>query len=79
MIGTVLGELSLSRGPEAVRTHRWVQVEIGGRLLTAMDLADARKGELVLVLSGEAARTIAMDCPGDWAVTAVVAPQGNNG
>lgn len=79
MIGIILGELPVSRGPGAVTERRWVQVKTEAGALEAVDLTGARKGDTVLLLTGETARKIAMDCPGDWAVAAVVEPQGKNG
>lgn len=79
MIGVILGELPVSRGPGAVTERRWVQVKTENGTVEAVALTRCRKGETVLLLAGETARTIAMDCPGDWAVAAVVAPSGNNG
>ena len=79
MIGIVLGELRLSRGPEPVREKRWVLVKTETGILEAVDLTGCQKGEQVLLLTGKAARTIAMDCPGDWAAAAVAAAQGQNG
>lgn len=79
MIGTIMGTLELSRGGELIREQRWVQVRSGSSALEAVDLAGCRKGDTVLLISGETARHFAPDCPGDWAVAAVLTGQGNNG
>lgn len=79
MIGMVLGEVHLERGLDAVRAHRWVQVKSEELTVVAVDLAKAEKGETVLLISGDAARMYTMDCPGAWAVAAVLGVNGNNG
>ena len=79
MIGMILGEVHLERGLEPVRTHRWVQVKSEDLTVVAVDLAKAEKGETVLLIPGEAARMYTMDCPGQWAVGAVLGVNGNNG
>lgn len=79
MIGMILGEVHLERGLDSVRTHRWVQVKSEERTIVAVDLAQAQKGETVLLIPGDAARMYTMDCPGNWAVGAVLGVHGNNG
>lgn len=72
MIGIVLGELALVRGSAPVLERRWVQVRAGEQTLPAVDLAGCAKGDVVLLVTGPAARIVAMGCPGDWAVAAVL-------
>ena len=79
MIGMVLGEVHLERGMEPVKAHRWVQVKSEERTCVAVDLAKAEKGETVLLIPGDAARMYTMDCPGQWAVAAVLGVNGNKG
>ena len=79
MIGMILGEVHLERGMEGVRNHRWVQVKSEDITVVAVDTVKAEKGETVLLIPGEAARMYTMDCPGQWAVAAVLGVNGNNG
>lgn len=79
MIGTVLGEVHLERGMDNVRAHRWVQVKSEDLTVVAVDPVNAEKGETVLLIPGDAARMYTMDCPGVWAVAAVLGVNGNNG
>ena len=79
MIGTVLGTLCPSGGLQQIREQRWVQVSAGGMMLAAADLAGCKKGDTVLVLSGDAAGRLCMGCCCDWAVAAVLGETGNNG
>lgn len=79
MIGTVLGEVHLKRGMDNVRAHRWVQVKSEDLTVVAVDPVNAEKGETVLLIPGDAARMYTMDCPGAWAVAAVLGVNGNNG
>lgn len=79
MIGMVLGEVHLERGMDNVRAHRWVQVKSEDLTVVAVDPVNAEKGETVLLIPGDAARMYTMDCPGAWAVAAVLGVNGNNG
>ena len=79
MIGMILGEVHLERGMDNVRSHRWVQVKSEDLTVVAVDPVNAEKGETVLLIPGEAARMYTMDCPGQWAVAAVLGVNGNNG
>lgn len=79
MIGMVLGEVHLERGLDSVRERRWVQVKSEDLTVVAVDLTEAQKGETVLLIPGDAARTYTMDCPGQWVVAAVLGVHGNNG
>ena len=79
MIGMVLGEVHLERGMDNVRAHRWVQVKSEDLTVVAVDPVNAEKGETVLLIPGDAARMYTMDCPGQWAVAAVLGVNGNNG
>lgn len=77
MIGTVLGTLCPSGGLQQVLEMRWVQVSAGGMMLAAVDMAGCKKGDTVLLLSGEAAGRVCMGCSCDWAVAAVLRETGN--
>lgn len=79
MIGMVLGELGFERSLACCGECKWIQVRWGGKILEAVDLVGCGKGDMVLLLSGDAARKIAMGCPGDWAAVAVLPGSGNNG
>ena len=79
MIGMILGEVHLVRGMDNVCSHRWVQVKSEDLTVVAVDPVNAEKGETVLLIPGEAARMYTMDCPGQWAVAAVLGVNVNNG
>ncbi len=72
MIGLVQEELTLMRGPEGFREHRWVLVQTGEKTIPAVDLAQCAVGDRVIVLEGSTLRGQFCLCPGDWAVAAVV-------
>lgn len=79
MIGMVLGEVHLERGMDSVVSRRWVQVKSEEQTFVAADLVKAEKGETVLLIPGDTARMYTTDCPGQWAVAAVLGVNGNNG
>ena len=76
MIGTVLGPLVLDRPVPEAAEKRFAQVRCGANLLTALDLVGAKKGDGVLVLTGEGAGRMCPELPVDAVILGIAA---NNG
>lgn len=76
MIGTVIGEVSLSRGVPGAAEKRFVQVRCGCALVTALDPVGVSAGERVLVAAGDNAGILCPEFPVDTVVLGIAA---NNG
>ena len=71
MIGTVIGEVSLSRGVPGAAEKRFVQVRCGGSLLTVLDPLGVSPGEMAVLTVGEGAARLCPEVPIDGAVLGV--------
>ena len=76
MIGTVIGEVTLSRGVPGAAEKRFVQVRCGTKLLTALDPVGVSAGEMVLLTMGEGASRICPEVPID---AVILGAAGNKG
>ena len=76
MTGIVVQELDPGRCPEAVGQWRWLRVRTTQGMIVAADGLNAAVGEQVLIVSGDAARSFALGCPGDWCVAGILNPEG---
>ena len=76
MIGTVIGEVSLSRGVPGAAEKRFVQVRCGCALVTALDPEGVSGGERVRVAAGDNAGSL---CPEFPVATVILGIAANNG
>ena len=76
MIGTVIGQICLSRGVPGAQDSRFVQVRCGCALVTALDPLGVQTGERVLVTAGDGAVRMCPEFPVD---TVILGVAGNNG
>ena len=76
MIGTVIGQVVLSRGLPGTETSRFVQVRCGCALVTALDPVGVQNGERVIVAAGDGAMRMCREFPVD---TVILGIAGNNG
>jgi microcompartment protein CcmK/EutM len=76
MIGTVIGQVVLSRGVPGAGESRFVQVRCGCALVTALDPLGVQTGERVLVTAGDGAVRMCPEFPVD---TVILGVAGNNG
>ena len=76
MIGTVIGEVTLSRGVPGAAEKRFVQVRCGCALVTALDPVGVGIGERVLVAAGDNAGSLCPEFPVDTVILGIAA---NNG
>ena len=68
MIGTVIGEVSLTRGVPGTEDSRFVQVRCGCALVTALDPVGVQMGERVLVAAGDGAMRMKHEFPADTVI-----------
>ena len=76
MIGTVIGQVVLSRGVPGAGESRFVQVRCGCALVTALDPLGVQTGERVLVTAGDGNLRMCPEFPVD---TVILGVAGNNG
>ena len=76
MIGTVIGQIALSRGLPGTETSRFVQVRCGCALVTSLDPVGVQVGERVIVAAGDGALRMKPEFPVD---TVILGVAGNNG
>ena len=76
MIGTVLEQITLTRGLPGAEEKRWVRVRSGGQLLTALDPMDARPGEQVLLAAGPGAARLCPEVPVDAVIVGITGKNG---
>ena len=76
MIGTVLGSVELLRAMPGAAEKRFVRVQSGGMLLTAMDPVGVDAGETVLLAVGEGANRLCPEVPVDAAILGAVGNKG---
>ena len=76
MIGTVIGQVVLTRGVPGAMKSRFVQVRCGCALVTALDPVGVEGGERVLVTAGDGAVRMCPEFPVD---TVILGVAGNNG
>ena len=76
MIGTVIGQVKLTRGVPGAAERRYVQVRCGCALVTALDPLGVQTGERVLVTAGDGAVRM---CPEFHVDTVILGVAGNNG
>ena len=72
MIGTVIGQVSLSRGVPGTEGSRFVQVRCGCALVTALDPVGVQTGERVLVAAGDGAMKMCPEFPADTVILGAV-------
>ena len=72
MIGTVIGQVSLSRGVPGAEGSRFVQVRCGCALVTALDRVGVQEGERVLVAAGDGAVRMCPEFPADTVILGAV-------
>ena len=75
-IGTVLGPVALQRAVPGGAERRFVRVQCGAQLVTALDSLDTQPGEQVLLAAGEGAGRLCPEIPVDAVILGIV---GNNG
>ena len=68
MIGTVIGQVSLTRGVPGAAERRYVQVRCGCALVTALDPVGVQEGERVLVAAGDGAGSLCPEFPVDTVI-----------
>ena len=68
MIGTVIGEVCLTRGVSGTAASRFVQVRCGCALVTALDPVGVQMGERVLVAAGDGAMRMCPEFPVDTVI-----------
>ena len=71
MIGTVIGQVSLSRGVPGAEDSRFVQVRCGCALVTALDPVGVQTGERVLVAAGDGAMRMNPEFPADTVILGI--------
>ena len=76
MIGTVIGQVVLTRGVPGAMESRFVQVRCGCALVTAFDCVGTEPGDRVLVTAGDGAVRMCPEFPVD---TVILGVAGNNG
>ena len=76
MIGTVIGQVVLTRGVPGAMESRFVQVRCGCALVTALDPVGVQLGERVIVIVGDGAVRMCLEFPVD---TVILGITGNNG
>ncbi len=77
-IGLVLGEVALDRGLTGAEDCRFLRVDCGGDVVTALDLVEARAGEWVLLSIGSSASRFCPEVPADAAAVGVLRPGKNS-
>ena len=75
MIGTVLGTVALVRGVPGAAERRFVRVQSGECLVTALDPVGVQRGEPVLLAVGDSAGRLCPELPVDAVVLGALAEQ----
>ena len=76
MIGTVIGQVVLTRGVPGAMESRFVQVRCGCALVTAFDCGGTEPGDRGLVTAGDGSVRMSPEFPVD---TVILGVAGNNG
>ena len=71
MIGTVIGQVVLTRGVPGAMESRFVQVRCGCALVTALDPVGVQLGERVIVTAGDCAERMCLEFPVDTVILGV--------
>lgn len=71
-LGTVTGKVNMEHRAECLQEEKVLLVEMEGSCIAALDRAQAKPGDKVLVVMGHAAGRYSMEAPADAVVVAVV-------
>lgn len=73
-LGMVTGTVTMERSTESLKNEKVLLVELEGNSIAALDRAEAKPGDRVLLVMSHAAGRYSMESPSDAVVVAVVKP-----